>query len=191
MALSPAPASRRSSARPNNRAANGWMMSTDCSLSNGTFFEDLKIAPVSTRSSSSSMTKRVKYQLMKPAKPANRTAKATTGKTQLKAESEKPVCPLPSGTTSRARANRMASKTIQPRMNGVSGCGRSVCLTAGAGRVGVTSWTLHCCAGDWLIALKGGLRPTRSTGRVAGPPPRARVRGQLRSIPGSLFSDSP
>ena len=38
------------------------MMSTDWSRSNGIFVDFLKIAPVSMRSSSSSMTNRVKYQ---------------------------------------------------------------------------------------------------------------------------------
>ncbi len=53
-------------------------MSTDWSRSNGTFLELLKTAPLSIRSSSSSITKRVKYQLTNPPMAASRTAAATT-----------------------------------------------------------------------------------------------------------------
>ncbi len=53
-------------------------MSTDCSRSKGTFLELLKTAPLSIRSSSSSITKRVKYQLTKPPRAASRTATTTT-----------------------------------------------------------------------------------------------------------------
>ena len=60
MPLSPAPASIRSSPSPKIRAANGWMMSTDWIRSKATLRDVLNSTPVSSRSSSSSMTKRVK-----------------------------------------------------------------------------------------------------------------------------------
>ena len=78
------PASSRSSASPNIRAASGWMISTDWSRSNGIFVDFLKIAPVSIRSSSSSMTKRVKYQATKPATAASTTTIPRSGRIQVR-----------------------------------------------------------------------------------------------------------
>ena len=62
MPLSPAPASIRSSAREKIRAAKGWITSTDWIRSKAMRREVLNSTPVSTRSSSSSMTNRVKRQ---------------------------------------------------------------------------------------------------------------------------------
>ena len=100
--LSPAPASSRSSASPKSRAASGWMMSTDCSRSNGIFLDFLNTQPVSIRSSSSSITKRVKYQVKKPATPAITTTAATIGRIQRRSAKSSPSL-LPSGTRSRTK----------------------------------------------------------------------------------------
>lgn len=57
-----------SSTRPNRRAAIGWMMSTDWMRVNAMRLLVVLSQPVSMRNSSSSMTKRVKYQLTSPAR---------------------------------------------------------------------------------------------------------------------------
>ena len=99
MVLSPAPTSSRSSASPKMRAASGWMMSTDCSRSNGTRLEFLNTAPVSIRSSSSSMTKRVKYQLTNPASRGEQDDPADDRQQRAAGRRRRSRHPLPSGTS--------------------------------------------------------------------------------------------
>ena len=152
-------------------------MSTDCSRSKGILVDFLKIAPVSMRSSSSSMTNRVKYQEMNPAMAASSTTTARTGRIQSRPPSSNWFSPA-LVTISRPQPIAIATNTSQPRTNGVSGCGRSVGLSGpavGAGWPGAVRTSGSAdevrCGCEALITLKRVLRRVRSAGLAAVWPP--------------------